>query len=165
MYIGNGKIVEASSPESGVRETTLNNPWNLGPGNFQFAGPPKGFASGGMVLGSGGPRSDSIPAMLSNGEYVVKASSVAKYGKSFLDQVNAGSFSLNQDASSMAQPAFNLPSMSTNSSNVNNYGGNSSNNVRIIINGAGGKSAAAIANKVASMINSSGNRRNHSRSI
>ena len=161
MYAGNGQVIEAGNP---VKMSPLNNDFNKK--YFTFGGPPKArLAAGGMVLGLGGPRSDSIPAMLSNGEYVVKASSVAKYGKSFLDQVNAGSFSLNQDTSSMAQPAFNLPSMSTNSSNVNNYGGNSSNNVRIIINGAGGKSAAAIANKVASMINSSGNRRNHSRSI
>ena len=35
-----------------------------------------GFATGGSVFGSGTATSDSIPAMLSNGEFVVKASSV-----------------------------------------------------------------------------------------
>lgn len=49
-------------------------------------------ADGGSVRGPGTGTSDSIPAMLSNGEYVVKASSVAKYGTPFLDRVNAGHY-------------------------------------------------------------------------
>jgi len=47
------------------------------------------FADGGIVRGPGTGRSDSIPARLSNGEYVVQADAVRKYGKSFLDNVNA----------------------------------------------------------------------------
>jgi len=47
-------------------------------------------AEGGYITGPGSSTSDSIPAMLSNGEFVVKASSVAKYGRGFLDAVNAG---------------------------------------------------------------------------
>jgi len=47
-------------------------------------------ASGGYISGSGGPTDDLIPAMLSNGEYVIKASSVSKFGKGFLDQLNGG---------------------------------------------------------------------------
>lgn len=39
-----------------------------------------GFADGGKVSGPGTGTSDSIPAMLSNGEFVVKASSAKKYG-------------------------------------------------------------------------------------
>lgn len=164
MYIGNGKIVEASSPEVGVRETTLNNPWNLGPGKFQYAGPPKGFAAGGFVAGFGGPRSDSIAARLSPGEYVMKAGAVDKYGRGFMDQINSGN---------LAMPSFGMPSSSSlststiaNSAYSNTMtSNNSSNNVKIVINGASGKSATAIANKVASMINSSNDRRNHSRSM
>lgn len=38
MYIGNGQIVEASSPEVGVRTTTLWNSWNSA--NFSWAGRP-----------------------------------------------------------------------------------------------------------------------------
>lgn len=49
-------------------------------------------AGGGYISGPGSSTSDSIPARLSNGEYVVKASSVAKYGKSFFDNVNAQRF-------------------------------------------------------------------------
>ena len=39
----------------------------------------KGFYEGGEVYGPGGPRSDMIPAMLSNGEFVVNAASTEKY--------------------------------------------------------------------------------------
>lgn len=38
-----------------------------------------GFASGGMVSGPGGGKADKIPAMLSNGEFVVNAKSTKKY--------------------------------------------------------------------------------------
>lgn len=47
-------------------------------------------ASGGYISGPGGPTEDKIPAMLSNGEYVIKASAVSKFGKGFLDKLNAG---------------------------------------------------------------------------
>ncbi|MCX2755514.1 hypothetical protein [Gordonia sp. 4N] len=49
-------------------------------------------AAGGAISGPGGPRDDLIPAMLSNGEYVVKASSVDRYGVQMMDQINAGKF-------------------------------------------------------------------------
>ena len=52
-----------------------------------------GFATGGYISGRGTGTSDSIPAMLSNGEFVIKASSVKKYGTNFLNAVNDGSFS------------------------------------------------------------------------
>ena len=50
-------------------------------------------ATGGYISGEGTSTSDSIPAMLSNGEFVVKASSVRKYGTGFLNAVNNGNFS------------------------------------------------------------------------
>lgn len=49
-----------------------------------------GLASGGLLSGPGSGVSDSILARVSDGEYVVKAASVAKYGPQFLDQLNAG---------------------------------------------------------------------------
>ena len=52
------------------------------------------LAGGGAVRGPGTSTSDSIPAWLSNNEYVVKAKSVAKYGKGFMDAVNSGRVSL-----------------------------------------------------------------------
>jgi TP901 family phage tail tape measure protein len=47
-------------------------------------------AMGGYISGPGTATSDSIPAMLSDGEYVIKAASVNKFGKGFLDSINAG---------------------------------------------------------------------------
>ena len=49
-----------------------------------------GFADGGHVRGPGSSKSDSIPAWLSDGEYVVQASSVSRYGKHFFDSLNNG---------------------------------------------------------------------------
>lgn len=51
-----------------------------------------GHAEGGLIKGPGTSTSDSIPAMLSSGEYVIKASSVRKYGTNFLNAVNNGNF-------------------------------------------------------------------------
>ncbi len=48
----------------------------------------RGMATGGLVRGSGSGTSDSIPTMLSNGEYVVKASSVSAYGVDFFNALN-----------------------------------------------------------------------------
>ena len=50
--------------------------------------PPINKAAGGLVLGPGGPTVDSIPAMLSNGEYVVRASAARMY-MPLLDRINA----------------------------------------------------------------------------
>lgn len=49
-----------------------------------------GHADGGLIQGPGTGTSDSIPARLSNGEYVVKASAVQKVGVGHLDAVNSG---------------------------------------------------------------------------
>lgn len=48
----------------------------------------KKFASGGVVTGPGTSTSDSIPARLSHGEYVVNARAVSLLGVSFLDAIN-----------------------------------------------------------------------------
>ena len=46
------------------------------------------FATGGFVSGRGSRTSDSIPAMLSNGEYVIQANAVARYGTDFMNSLN-----------------------------------------------------------------------------
>ena len=51
-----------------------------------------GAATGGMITGPGTATSDSIPARLSNGEYVVNAKSVNKVGVPFLNAINAPGF-------------------------------------------------------------------------
>lgn len=48
-----------------------------------------GFAGGGYVSGAGTSTSDSIPARLSDGEYVVRAKAVRALGTDFLDRLNA----------------------------------------------------------------------------
>ncbi len=52
--------------------------------------PKFGFADGGFVSGEGTSTSDSIPAMLSNGEYVLNAAAVRNVGRPQLDSINAG---------------------------------------------------------------------------
>ena len=45
-------------------------------------------AAGGMITGPGSGTSDSIPAMLSNGEYVINAAAVKNIGVPMLDRIN-----------------------------------------------------------------------------
>lgn len=47
-----------------------------------------GYATGGYVSGPGGPRSDSILARLSDGEFVLNAAATRHYGVSLLDRLN-----------------------------------------------------------------------------
>lgn len=49
-----------------------------------------GFATGGSVSGPGTGTSDSIPAMLSDGEYVMNAKAVHRLGVPFLNGLNTG---------------------------------------------------------------------------
>lgn len=48
----------------------------------------KKFATGGLVSGPGSATSDSIPARLSAGEYIVRAAAVRQVGVAFLDSIN-----------------------------------------------------------------------------
>lgn len=49
-----------------------------------------GLAGGGSVRGPGTSTSDSILAWLSDGEYVIRAAAVQKFGKGFFDMLNGG---------------------------------------------------------------------------
>ena len=49
-----------------------------------------GFATGGPISGPGTATSDSIPAWLSNGEYVLNADAVRKVGLPLLNAINSG---------------------------------------------------------------------------
>lgn len=51
-----------------------------------------GLATGGYVSGPGTGTSDSIPAWLSNGEYVIRADAVKRLGVSYLNAINSGGF-------------------------------------------------------------------------
>lgn len=50
----------------------------------------KGLAGGGLISGPGSGTSDSIPAMLSNGEYVINAEAVDRIGLPILNGLNSG---------------------------------------------------------------------------
>lgn len=52
------------------------------------AGDLPGYATGGLIRGPGTGTSDSILARLSNGEYIMRAAAVRKYGTNLLDQIN-----------------------------------------------------------------------------
>ena len=62
----------------------------IAPGGFNNGGQINKYASGGHISGKSGI--DQIPAMLSEGEYVIKASSARQIGKPMLDKINAGKF-------------------------------------------------------------------------
>jgi hypothetical protein len=63
-------------------------------------------ATGGYISGPGTATSDSIPAMLSNGEYVIKAATVKQFGTSLFDNINAGSLPVLSSANNMSTPRF-----------------------------------------------------------
>jgi hypothetical protein len=52
--------------------------------------PPQGYRVGGHIQGPGTGMSDSIMARLSNGEYVMTADAVKRYGVGFMNSINAG---------------------------------------------------------------------------
>jgi TP901 family phage tail tape measure protein len=72
-------------------------------------------ASGGPISGPGTSTSDSIPAMLSDGEYVIKAAAAKKLGRRFLDSVNAGRPrpfpGMNRPGTKDIKPGFSKPGM------------------------------------------------------
>jgi hypothetical protein len=97
-YISNGwKFIEYSTTKNKSTEYSYSklNPFNKVP-KAAMGGLIKKYDFGGNVSGPGTPTSDSIPAMLSDGEYVIKASSVDKaqkeFGSDFFDTINAGRF-------------------------------------------------------------------------
>jgi lambda family phage tail tape measure protein len=58
-------------------------------GGFSTGGAVGHYADGGHISGPGTGTSDSIPAMLSNGEYVINAASTRKY-RGLLESINSG---------------------------------------------------------------------------
>jgi TP901 family phage tail tape measure protein len=59
-------------------------------GDANTTGGVKRLATGGFVSGPGTPTSDSIPAMLSNGEYVINAKTTKEIGLDTLNAINFG---------------------------------------------------------------------------
>jgi hypothetical protein len=78
--------------------------------NGDFARIAQEKASGGMIRGAGTGTSDSIPAYLSNGEYVIKADSVKKYGVGTFDALNTQKF---KDGGLASRPKYGTRSGSS----------------------------------------------------
>jgi archaellum component FlaC len=100
-------------------------------------------AMGGYISGPGSATSDSIPAMLSNGEYVINAKSVQAAGIPMLDKINK---------MAMGGPVYNIPAYSMGGRVKYNAGGlaNSSNslyNINVTLNGTD-LSADDVANAI-----------------
>ena len=83
--IGNPKIYTGGAPDIWTR-VFQNVPTSM------FTNELPKYNTGGYVEGPGGPTEDKILARLSDGEYVVKASSVDKYGTGLLDAINNKKF-------------------------------------------------------------------------
>ncbi len=80
-----GTVTIKSSFDPSKFELTAKGPGGGGGGGniaFRF------LKDGGLIEGAGSPTSDSIPAMLSDGEYVVRAKSVSAYGLDFMNALN-----------------------------------------------------------------------------
>jgi hypothetical protein len=94
----NGDVYPATYDEKHkryiVRHATgnVNRDKNIDPNKHASGGYIKHFGPGGDVNGPGTATSDSIPAYLSNGEYVINASAVNKYGTELFDGLNAKRF-------------------------------------------------------------------------
>jgi TP901 family phage tail tape measure protein len=89
-------------------------------------------AAGGYVSGPGTPTSDSIPAMLSNGEYVISARAVQAAGVPMLDNINR--------MASGGMVKYNVPKMSSGGRVRFNEGGLASSsssmyNINVQLNG------------------------------
>lgn len=81
--------LSAAATAASVALSAISAASGLGFGFFSRGGIVKA-AGGGSIMGAGTGTSDSIPAMLSNGEYVLTASAVSRLGIPFLDKLNAG---------------------------------------------------------------------------
>jgi hypothetical protein len=102
-----------------------------------------GRAMGGYISGAGNGTSDSIPAMLSNGEYVINAKSVKSVGMPMLDRINK---------MAMGGPVYNVPAYSIGGRVKYNNGGmatssNSLYNINVTLNGTD-MSADDVANAI-----------------
>ncbi|WP_326700199.1 hypothetical protein OG909_24695 [Streptomyces sp. NBC_01754] len=89
-----------------------NTPGPYAPGYMQggpirraAGGPIPGYPGGGHLQGPGTSTSDSILLWGSTGEYMVKASSVEKYGLKFMDALNDGRLPVGRSAPAAGLPA------------------------------------------------------------
>ncbi|WP_411906287.1 phage tail tip lysozyme [Rhizobium mayense] len=113
--LGNGAGGAATSGGGGLFGWLGN---LFGGGSSQFKAAQAGllkpglFADGGHVAGPGTSRSDSIPAWLSNGEFVVNASATKKH-RTMLEAINRGSVAKFADGGLVTPQLVSAPSAPT----------------------------------------------------
>ncbi|MFD2206640.1 tape measure protein [Kiloniella antarctica] len=86
-----------------------------------------GFADGGKIQGPGGPRSDSILAAVSNGEYIVNATATSKY-LPLLEAINGGGLPAFADGGVVGGSVPRVPDISKSMSSITNNSRSSSSN-------------------------------------
>jgi len=91
----------------------------------------KKAAGGGYITGAGTSTSDSIPALLSNGEYVINAKSVRAIGKTTLDRINFSAQSPLAFAKGGLVPSLSRQVSPQPSSSPTASGGN--NGIRVVL--------------------------------
>lgn len=89
------------------------------------------FASGGYIQGAGTSTSDSIPANLSNGEYVLNAKAVKKLGVPLLNTLNSGKIPAFANGGLVSRPRFNTVGMGTLERAFNAVAGGNNQNVNV----------------------------------
>lgn len=122
-------------------------------------------ASGGYISGTGTGTSDSIPARLSNGEYVIRASSVAKYGVPMMDTINTGNFKMGGIVRNSMMPKYKMGGMVQYYANGGLALNGAGNNYQININGTNISDPNVLADIIIRKIDSENSRRSHSRSM
>jgi hypothetical protein len=105
-----------------------------------------GYADGGLVSGPGGGREDKVKARLSNGEYVMRADAVKKYGSSFFDQLNSNVGFADRSDLKRSEEMFNRQDAKLRDANISNTS-NVEYNINVNVAGSNA-SADEIADKV-----------------
>ncbi|WP_034996450.1 tape measure protein [Beijerinckia mobilis] len=96
------------------------------------------FADGGAVSGPGSSKSDSIPALLSNGEYVVSADATRRH-RTLLDAINSGKVPRFASGGLVSAPSISAPSIKPASGAVSGAsGGGMSVTNNVTVNASGG---------------------------
>ena len=83
-------MVTAGTTAGGIISEAMIAAAGANAGSSAFGAAAVAAATGGYISGPGSSTSDSIPARLSNGEFVVNAASVKKYGVDYLHAINTG---------------------------------------------------------------------------
>lgn len=110
--------LDTQSMQVTASQVIVNGVASMGPGYRPVTGtgqlvPRTKRAAGGFIVGPGGPKSDIIPALLSNGEFVINAAAVKKYGLEMMHNINNQRFGMG----GLAMPKYGM------GGSVRKYGG------------------------------------------